>query len=63
MGEESQTQTVDDLLQRALRAAAVFNQLDQEHTDLMSRSVPRQGIFSNLPSARKHVKELRPKAR
>ena len=59
MGEETQTNSVDDLLQRALRAAAVFNQLDQAHTDRIVRSVYEAGFNARVRLAKLAYEETK----
>ena len=59
MAEEIQTQTVDDMLQRALRAAAVFNQLDQEHTDRIVRAVYEAGFNARVRLAKLAYEETK----
>ena len=59
MGEETPTQTVDDMLQRALRAAAVFNQLDQEHTDRIVRAVYEAGFNARVRLAKLAYEETK----
>ena len=59
MAEEIQTQTVDDMLQRALRAAAVFNQLDQEHTDRIVRAVYVAGFNARVRLAKLAYEETK----
>ena len=52
MGEETQTQSVDAIVQRALRAGAVFSQLDQEHTDRIVRAVYEAGFNARVRLAK-----------
>ena len=59
MAEEIQTQTVNDMLQRALRAAAVFNQLDQEHTDRIVRAVYVAGFNARVRLAKLAYEETK----
>ena len=59
MAEEIQTQTVNDMLQRALRAAAVFNQLDQEHTDRIVRAVYEAGFNARVRLAKLAYEETK----
>jgi acetaldehyde dehydrogenase/alcohol dehydrogenase len=59
MAEEIQTQTVNDVLQRALRAAAVFNQLDQEHTERIVRAVYEAGFNARVRLAKLAYEETK----
>ena len=52
MSEENLTQSVDDMLQKALRAAAVFNQLDQAYTDRIVRAVYEAGFNARVRLAK-----------
>ena len=59
MSEGNPTQSVDDLLQRALRAAAVFNQLDQAHTDRIVRAVYEAGFNARVRLAKLAYEETK----
>lgn len=50
---------IDDIVKRSILAAAVFSQLDQEHTDRIVRAVYRAGFNNRIPLAKMAYEETK----
>ncbi|MCX6921718.1 MAG: hypothetical protein NT154_00635 [Verrucomicrobia bacterium] len=48
----NEIETVDEILQKALTAAAIFSQLTQEHTDRIVRAVFKAGLGNRVRLAK-----------
>ena len=48
---------IDEVMEKSVRAAAIFSQLDQEHTDRITRAVYEAGFNHRVSLAKMAQKE------